>query len=245
VVDYGALESCLAEFDVPDVRIPSQPKNLLYCHRRLHGKDFYFFANTGAEPITPAIELRGVRGVPMLWNPVNGEIAEAGNYRVEENAVKLSQPFREYESFFLVIEPDAKPQRRMAAMPTQVRSVVYSGPWKAAPGGDECRRVFSAEIRVPAEWPRGLQTRLDFQGASQILRVRVNGQAVGERFCSPYSYEVGKYLHAGDNQIEVERVGRYSSPVEIPNLGGLSFTDDARAAAPCTRATLTADGDSR
>jgi hypothetical protein len=236
VVDYGDLENRLVEFDVPDVRIPSQPKNLLYCHRRLHGKDFYFFANAGAEPIEPAIEVRGVRGAPMLWNPVSGEIAEARGYQIEDDAVKLTQPFGEYESLFVVIDPDAKPNNLPAASPT--KSFEFAGPWKAAKGTDEYRRVFTAEIRLPDDWPLGSKTRLDFRGASQILRVKVNGQSVGKLFCSPYYFEIGQYLHSGENSIEVERVGRYSSPGDIPNMGGLSFTDDEKALAPCTKAIL-------
>ncbi len=238
VVDYDSLESALVGLDVPDVRIPSQPKKLLYCHRRLHGKDLYFFANTGAEPIAPTIELRGVRGVPMLWNPVSGEIAAARSYAIADDSVNLSQPFGEYESLFIVIDPDAKPHGAAAATPAPAKNVEFTGPWKAAKGADEYQRVFSAEIRLPADWPIGSQARLDLQGASQILRVKVNGQAVGERFCSPYRFGVGKFLRAGDNTIEVERIGRYSSPVQIPNMGPLSFTNDAHADAPCSHATL-------
>jgi hypothetical protein len=66
----------------------------------------------------------------------------------------------------------------------------------------------------------------------------VNGKPVGERFCSPYRFEVGEHLRAGGNRIEIERIGRYSSPVEIANLGALSYTDDKAAAAPCQEAIL-------
>ena len=81
VTTYDKLETCLIDLNVPDVRIPSRAKKLLYCHRQLHGKDLYFFANTGADPITPPIELHGVSGVPTLWDPVSGRIADcAGLY---------------------------------------------------------------------------------------------------------------------------------------------------------------------
>jgi hypothetical protein len=243
VADYAALESVLTSLDVPDVRIPSQPK-LLYCHRQLHGKDLYFFANTGKEPIAPTIELRGVRGVPMLWNPVGGEIAEARNYTAENDVLKLSQPFGEYESLFVVIDPEAKPRAEIAAKPTEEKRIMFTGPWKVKKGADEFRRVFTAEIRVPADWPVGASTRLDLEGASQILRVKVNGRAVGEKFCSPYRFEIGKDLQVGDNTIEIERVGRYTSPAEVQNMGGLSFTEDATAPTPCARALLITSGNS-
>jgi len=239
VTNYDALEDCLARFEVHDVRIPSRPKNLLYCHRQLRGKDLYFFANTGADVITPTIELRGVRGVPTLWNPVSGEIVEAADYSAESGMLKLKLHFGEYESMFVVVDPDAKPRGSTAAIPIQSKGIDISGPWKARKGSDDNRRVFSTKVQLPADWPVDSPTRLELQGASQILRVRVNGQAVGEQFCSPYRFEVGKHLRAGGNQIEIERIGRYSSPVEIPNMGALSFTDDKNAVVPCQRATLT------
>ena len=117
--------------------------------------------------------------------------------------------------------------------------MVLPGPWQVRDGADAYHRVFSTEVQLPADWPLGSPAWLELQGASQILRVQVNGQPVGERFCSPYRFEVGKQLRAGGNQIEIERIGRYSSPVEIANMGKLSFTDDKNAVSPCQRATLT------
>jgi hypothetical protein len=239
VTSYDALEDCLVGLGVPDVRIPSRPKSLLYCHRQLHGKDMYFFANTGADTIIPTIELHGVRGVPSLWNPVNGEIVEAVSHSAKDGALKLTLHFGEYESMFVVVDPGGKPHGSTAAPLLQPKSTVVSGPWTARKGSDDNRRVFSTVVQLPADWPLGSPARLELQGASQILRVRVNGQPVSEQFCSPYRFKVGKHLRVGENQIEIERIGRYSSPVEVANMGKLSFTDDKSAVVPCQRATLT------
>jgi hypothetical protein len=195
--------------------------------------------------------MRGVLGVPMLWDPVSGEIAEAQSYSMSEQtpsqeaAVKLTLSFDEYESMFVVIDRNADRRKGAADTPDRTKRIDIPGPWQVRNGADEYRRVFSAEVQLPADWPAGSPARLELKGASQILRVQVNGKPAGERFCSPYRFEVGEHLHSGVNRIEIERVGRYSSPVPIMNMGNLSFTDDKSATVPCQQATIIPHGISK
>jgi hypothetical protein len=241
VASRDQLEACLAGLNMHDVRIPPQWKNLLYCHRQLHGKDLYFFANTGADSIATTAELRGVRGVPAVWDPVDGTIREAAEYGIRDDAVTLPLNLGEYESLFVVVEPGGQPKPIADALKTP-KSIVVEGKWQATNGPDKNHRRFTIDVQLPADWPTGSPARLELEGASQILRVTVNGQPAGERFCAPYRFEVGKQVHAGANRIEIERIGRYSSPVEIQNMGPLSFTNDDAATTPCRRATLTQGG---
>ena len=238
ITNDDGLEACLAGLGVPDVRIPSELKNLLYCHRRLHGKDLYFFANTGADPIATIIELRDTRGAPSLWDPVSGEINESPSYSTQDGELKLLLHLGEYESVFVVVDPNAAGHESVVNIPTPVSDIVLQNPWKVRNGADDYHRIFSTEVQLPNDWPAGSPARLELRGASQIMRLKVNGKPVGQRFCSPYNFEVGDYLRPGDNRIEIERIGRYSSPVEITNLGKNSYTDDKTAVVPCQRAIL-------
>lgn len=235
---YNNLEGYLSSLNVPEVKIPAELKQLLFCHRQFHGKDLYFFDNTGAEPIAAVIELRGVVGVPSLWDAVSGKIIEAPSYANQDNSVKLLLDLGEYESVFIVVDPEGSRQDSLVVIPPRAEGVVLPEPWLVRNGSDEHHRRFSTEAQLPADWRAGSPTRLELKGASQILRVEVNGKPAGQRFCPPYNFEVGEHLHAGSNRIDIERVGRYSSPVEITNLAALSYTDDNKAMIPCQQATL-------
>lgn len=243
----GELDACLAKLDVADVRLATPAPKLLYCHRQLHGKELYFFANTGAEPVATPVELRQARGVPSHWDPVTGEIAEVPGYTQQGDTLRLDLALGEYESFFLVVDPDGMPLGSKAGA-AALQETVVPATWQVREGADVYHRIFSTEVTLPDAWPVDSPARLELRGASQILSVQVNGKTVGQRFCSPYRFEVGPQLYPGKNQIEVERIGRYSSPVAIPNIGPHSFTDDAKAVVPCQTVILvsptTADRDS-
>ena len=239
LTNYDNIEACLTKLDVPDVHVPSHPKNLLYCHRQLHGKNLYFFANTGAEPVSADVELRGVHGTAMLWNPVTGHISEGDMRKDGDHCLRLRLEFGEYTSTFVVVEPVEPEPVGLPAFEADLRVQMTKLPfkpnWQVSKGTDEYHRVFTAEIKMPADWDTDSQATLILEGASQIIRVKVNDKPVGEQFCPPYSFDVGNALHRGANRIVVERVGRFSPP--NPNIPEL-IANDAAATAPCARATI-------
>ena len=106
---YDDLGTSLRKWGVPDVQIEPPSAQLLYCHRQRHDKDLYFFNNTGADPIVAQVELRGVHGVPELWDPVSGRIVQAAAYLFREDAVRIELYLGEYESVFVVVDPRAAP----------------------------------------------------------------------------------------------------------------------------------------
>ena len=267
VKSYDEVGAYLEGLNVPDVRTPPHLERLLYCHRRLHGKDLYFFDNTGAEPIAAIVELHGVRGVPSLWNPVTGQIVQAPVYVAQEDGIGLKLILGEYESMFVVVDPESPPaahvestdfdavrrtpegrvmlealsggpkrtvwvdqdgQRRESVVEVAAppQRMVLAGPWQVRNEPDDDHRVFSTDIHLPKDWPVGSPARLELTGASQILRVTVNGKSVGQAFCPPYCFEIGEPLRSGDNRVEVERIGRYS------------FEADKKAVAPCQQAVV-------
>jgi hypothetical protein len=237
VATYDSLGRTLAALNVPDVLISPQFKNLLYYHRQLHSKHLYFFANTAADPVAATIELRGVRGVPMLWDSVTGAISRASDYSNENDGLRLKLELGEYESTFLVVEPNVGPNEP-ASTPSAFlpKQLTLQGTWQVSKGVDEHHRLFATEVQLPADWPIGSPALLELKGASEILRIEVNGRAVGRRFCSPYRFEVGKELRAGDNRILVERVGRIALPNAV--VPASMTANDAAAKVPCTQATL-------
>jgi hypothetical protein len=231
------LESTLVSLDVPDVRMSPSPKQLLYCHRRLHGKDIYFFANTGAEPLYAKVDLRGVHGVPTLWDAVSGTISLTSVYSNEAGHLRMRLDLGEYESTFVVVEP-ASTQDKDASMAFAMspRTLTLPAAWQVSKGVDDHHRLFTTDVQLPADWPIDSPVWLELKGASQVVRVEVNGRTVGRRFCAPYCFEVGEALHVGNNRILVERVGRISLPNSVTPAAFNVI--DAAAKAPCVQATL-------
>jgi len=45
---------------------------------------------------------------------------------------------------------------------------------------------------------------------SQVIHVKLNGKELGMRFTYPYHFELGPALQAGENQLELEHVERYT-----------------------------------
>jgi hypothetical protein len=240
ITDYDSLEKCLADLGVPDVRMSPSPKQVLYCHRQLHGRNLYFFANTGAEPVLTEVELRGAHGNAMSWDPVNGTILGASAHADGDRGLRLRLGLGEYESTFIVTEsePIALPSFSYVTVTVPSTKLPLAAKWQISKGVDQYHRLFTTEANVPADWRAGSSAWLDLQGASQIISVKINGQPVGRQFCAPYSFQVGRELRAGSNRIEIERIGRYSSPVPVANIENLSYTDDSKATAPCQKATL-------
>jgi hypothetical protein len=239
VATLDNLESSLASLDVPDVRMSPSPKQLLYCHRRLHGKDLYFFANTGAAPVSPQVELRGVHGTATAWGPVTGTVSSAIPHKRGEQGLRLDLALGEYASTFVVIESENDDLPALPALLLDTKFEETTLPlkltWQVGKGVDENHRIFTAVANLPVDWNADEPASLCLDGASQVISVTINDKPVGRRFCSPYRFDAAEALHAGSNRIEVERIGRIVLPNSVlPTYG----VNDAAATTPCTRAVI-------
>jgi len=108
VTTYKDISSLLYTLDVHDVVIDPNLTLLQYYHRRLSGRDLYFFNNEG-EDLTTDVRLRNVKGVPELWNPVEGHICQAPRYSARNGEIELRLHLHRYESVFVVVNPNASP----------------------------------------------------------------------------------------------------------------------------------------
>jgi alpha-L-rhamnosidase len=236
VATFDNLQKTLISLDVPDVRMTPSPKQVLYCHRRLHDKNLYFFANTGAEPVSTEVELRGAHGAAMSWDPLTGAILWAGKQKDGDRGLRLRLGLGEYASEFVVTEsePIALPSF-VADLELEVTTLPLKLTWQVGKGVDENHRIFTADAKLPTDWQANQPAWLSLQGASQIISVKINDKPAGHQFCPPYSFDVSRELHAGSNRLEVERIGRIVLPNScVPTYG----VNDAAATTPCTRAVL-------
>jgi hypothetical protein len=104
VTTYKDISNLLYSLDEHDVWIDPNLTLLQYYHRRLSGRDLYFFNNEGQD-VSTQVRLRQAKGIPELWDPVTGSIGEAPCYSVGENEIALRLDLRRYQSVFVVINP--------------------------------------------------------------------------------------------------------------------------------------------
>lgn len=112
VASYKDISSLLYSLGKHDVWIDPNLTFLQYYHRRLSGRDLYFFNNEGA-PVSTTVRLRGVAGVPELWDPATGVIAQAPCYTAKDGEIALRLELSRYESIFVVVTAD-KPLTHVA-----------------------------------------------------------------------------------------------------------------------------------
>jgi hypothetical protein len=106
ITTYKDVAGLLYSLDVHDVWIDSNLTLLQYYHRRLSGRDLYFFNNEGEE-LDTTVRLRNVHGVPELWDPVTGAIRQAPCYSSKGHELSLRVHLHRYESVFVVVNPSA------------------------------------------------------------------------------------------------------------------------------------------
>jgi hypothetical protein len=238
VVKDDDLTICLTSLNVPDVVVDPALKSLLYYHRRLHGKDLYFFVNTAQEPIDTTVELHGVGPAASRWDPSNGEISDLPCISPQAGVTTFPLTLGEYESVFVVVEQSKNPATA-APSPKLVRQIEVKNPWTVKNEVDENHRLFSTVAKLPDDWPVHSPASLELHGATEILSVTLNGKPVGMRFCAPYRFDISELLVPGDNRLEVLRVGRIVLPMGNEWMYKILKTPhDADDKTPCDRATI-------
>jgi hypothetical protein len=56
----------------------------------------------------------------------------------------------------------------------------------------------------------GVSAELVVTDMSQVIHVRLNGKELGMRFTYPYRFELGPALQAGENELELKHIERYT-----------------------------------
>jgi hypothetical protein len=109
LMGYKDFAHHIYSLNVHDVWIDPNLTMLQFYHRRLSGRDLYFFNNEG-EPLRTRVRLSGARGVPELWNPVDGSIRQSPCYAPTDDGVSVEISLGHYESLFIVVNLSAHPE---------------------------------------------------------------------------------------------------------------------------------------
>lgn len=112
LMGYKDLAHYLYSLNIHDVGIDPNLTMLQFYHRRLSGRDLYFFNNEG-ESVRTRVRLKGGRGTPEVWNPVEGSIRQSPFYTTNDDGVSVELRLAHYESVFIVLNPSAQPQAHL------------------------------------------------------------------------------------------------------------------------------------
>jgi hypothetical protein len=112
LLSYKDVAHFLYAADAHDVWIDPNLTLLHYYHRRLSGRDVYFFNNEG-EAVRTDVCLRAAQGIPEFWDPVTGRIYQAACYSAGQDGVSVRLDLSRYQSVFIVLNPSAHPQTHL------------------------------------------------------------------------------------------------------------------------------------
>jgi hypothetical protein len=114
LISYKDIAHFLYATDAHDVWIDPNLTLLQYYHRRLSGREVYFFNNEG-EAVRTTVRLKSASGIPELWEPASGKIRQAACYSRSEDGISLRLDLARYESVFVVLNPSARPEVHLQA----------------------------------------------------------------------------------------------------------------------------------
>jgi len=218
----------------PDVELRGAPDGveLDWLHRRDGRQDIYFLANLSDRPASVEALFRAGARQPELWDPVTGEVRDLGEFRQEQARVVVPLQFASKQSFFVVFRRVTRRTRSAVArnFPPLTEAARLSGPWEVGfdpklggPGKvtfsqlddwaarpEEGIRYYSgkATYRKTFAAPTGRYRRifLDLGEVKNVAQVRINGQDAGIVWTAPWRVEIGRFVRAGHNELEIDVV---------------------------------------
>ena len=200
--------------------------NIAYTHRKAGDEDIYFVSNQSDKGATLNVSLRVTGKTPELWDPVTGEMAVAGDWKVKNGRTELAVQLDAFGSVFVVFR-----KRAIGAMALPVFEQPLDSPWTVifdttgvvfdqlqdwSQNPNPSIRYYSgtAEYTQTFNWDRKSQRAwLDLGKVANIATVYVNGINCGIAWTSPYKVEITKALRSGRNQIRLEVTNTWANRI--------------------------------
>lgn len=180
-IEYKDVSPFLYSLDEHDVWIDPNLTLLQYYHRRLSGRDLYFFNNEGEDVLT-IVRLRGASGVPEFWDPVTGRICQAPCYSSNDREISLRLDLHHYESVFVVISPSAAPEAHFLACDAdevlrQTDGKLVIRQFAPGPFRYELERADGSRTAEQRTTPQGKLTPVNLVRGWQRTPLKANGAA--------------------------------------------------------------------
>ena len=208
----------------PDV-VSAQP--LLWFHRAVAGADWYMVSPQPGQSFSGSVAFRST-GRVEIWDPVNGLVSSVpAKAEDDHTTVQLDMP--QGGSCFVVFRHDGR-NRPARHKVREAEILPFNPQWTLTfPSGwgiEEPYRTDSlcswTQMDIPAEarafsgtvtytasltvdkMARHRTYKLDLGQVEQVAAVSVNGQLVQTLWTEPYSTDITRYLHPGENTLSID-----------------------------------------
>ena len=224
-----------ADFAPSDVdTIPPEPASGF-------GAEIYYVANLTDQPDDTICAFRVVGRQPELWDPVSGEIRDAGAFTQQNGTTRVPLRFDPYSSVFVVFRRAIDAHVSGMATSNAVefgKTIELAKPWlvRFDPkwGGpqepvefqtleswtkhsDPAIRFYSGIALYSQDVDIALQggerVFLEFKEIDEIGEVRINGRSCGSIWAAPFRLDVTSSLKSGVNRIEIEVANHWANRV--------------------------------
>lgn len=222
------LEAALAHVGcAPDFAHASDAE-IQFVHRRFDGGDLYFVTNRTEAQVQGEARFRVTGKAAELWRADSG-LAELISYRFDGQHTVVPLDLRAYESVFVVFRTATSAAAANVPRPSYQQVGAVDGPWNVAfqPGRGAPASVTLASLGslseqtesgvkyfsgvatytktfdLPADARRGAPLLVDLGAIGDIAEVRVNGRYAGTAWKAPYRVDIGPYVRAGRNSIDI------------------------------------------
>ncbi|MFA6126278.1 MAG: glycosyl hydrolase [Bacteroidales bacterium] len=218
-----------------------------YIHRTSGDTEIYFVINRTNHPETRDFTFRVAGKQAEIWDPVTGEMREAGGFRQVDGCTVLPLEFDRFGSYFIVFRKLVAPDMAGKAVrnfPLLNEVAPLNGSWTVSfdPqwGGpaevvfpdliswisrpEEGIRFYSGkatyrkEFNLIREAP-SKRLFLDLGDVRNMAEVRLNGRTLGILWCAPWRIEITKELVPGNNKLEIDVVNLWVNRV-IGDMNG-------------------------
>jgi len=241
--ELGEFTAAVAALE-PDCDVPEE---VLFNHHHIGVDDFYFIANQQdkAREVTATFRVGGKQ--PELWNPLNGEITEAANWKaLTDGRTEVSLSLTPVDSVFVVFrKPTASagkttPKTEFKELlslndkwtvtfdpnwgPKQPVAFDRLTPWNENTNDEIKYFSGTATYKTTFELPKqNARLVLDLGKVEVLARVTLNGKDLGTLWKPPFQVDATQVAKAGANQLEVEVtdlwVNRLIGDERFPNWG--------------------------
>jgi len=219
--DFAAAAAALG----PDCEAPDE---ILFNHHRIGADDFYFLCNQQDEAREVTVTFRVGGKQPELWNPINGEITEAPNWKtLADGRTGVSLNLTPVDSVFVVFRKPAASAGRTTPRTEFKELLSLNDKWTVAfdpkwgprqpvvfdqltpwnENTNEAIKYFSgtatykSRFKLPKQKSRLV---LDLGQVEVMAHVTLNGKDLGTLWKPPFQVDVTKAAKAGANTLEVE-----------------------------------------
>jgi hypothetical protein len=217
-------------------------RDIAWTHRTSRGIDIYFISNQKDEARTFEVSLRVGGRIPELWNPVTGQVVNAGTWRFEKGRTVLAIRLEANGSMFIVLQQPTTLKSQAVAKnwiepnPLQTINTTWSVTFDKNLGGPDKPVTFNKLT----DWTANEDTAIRYYSGTasytttfeynhtnanpssvwlslgkvaNIAEVTLNGINCGVAWTPPYAIDITKALRPGKNNLTINVTNTWANRI--------------------------------